>query len=120
MSDSPNSELDSELRRALRPADPGDEFTRAVMARVSAQGTTAARQPFKTPSTHVLRWLPAALAASLLMMIVIKHEPHEASFANGQLAREQLLEALRVTSKKLDIAYQVVHNQSNAADDTGA
>jgi hypothetical protein len=42
--------------------------------------------------------------------------------AEGLRARQELLKALRVTSEKLDIAYQVVHNESHAHadDDTDA
>jgi hypothetical protein len=108
--------LDAELRRALRPADPGDAFTRAVMSRVPANSTRAK----KASNSSVLRWLPAALAASLLVAIIVKHEHREPTVAQGELAREQLLEALRVTSQKLDIAYQVVHNQSDATQEPGA
>ena len=108
--------IEAELRRALRATDPGDEFTRSVMARVPAHPAQASN----AVSSGVLRWLPAALAASLLVAIIVKHEVREPSLAEGQLAREQLLEALRVTSQKLDIAYQVVHNQSDAPDGPGA
>ena len=108
--------IEAELRRALRPADPGDEFTRGVMARIQL----APAQSSSAKGPRVLRWLPAALAASLLTAIIIQHEAHEPALADGQLAREQLLEALRVTSQKLDIAYQVVHNQSDAAEEPGA
>lgn len=108
--------IETELRRALRATDPGDEFTRSVMARVHAQPS----QTSNAVGSPVLRWLPAALAASLLVAIIVKHEAREPALAEGELARKQLLEALRVTSQKLDIAYQVVHNQSDATDEPGA
>jgi hypothetical protein len=113
--------LENELRRALRPEDPGDDFTRTVMTRVRAQ--TAPETPRRAPtSQRALRWLPAALAASLLAAIVVKHERiEERTVQDGLRAREQLLQALRMTSEKLDLAYEVVHDQSNdRADDAGA
>jgi hypothetical protein len=127
-----SDDLDQQLRRALRPVDPGDEFTRAVMARVAAQKVTdirraASRSPFTTTptrsrfTTRALPWAPAAIAASLLVAIFMTHEhrQQEENIAQGQRAREELLQALRVTSKKLDIAYQVVHNEADAGADAG-
>jgi hypothetical protein len=113
--------LEHELRRALRPEDPGDDFTRQVMARVRTQAGAAA--PRRTPVSHrVARWLPAALAASLLVAIIVNHERAEQqTVQEGLRAREQLLQALRVTSEKLDLAYEVVHHDANdRSDDAGA
>lgn len=118
-----SDDLDRELRRALRPVDPGDEFTRAVMARVALQKVTDIRKsPRRSRFTaQALPWAPAAIAASLLVAILMTHQhrQQEENIAQGQRAREELLQALRVTSKKLDIAYQVVHNESDAATDAG-
>lgn len=115
--------LEQDLRRALRPVDPGDEFTRAVMARVAAQKVIDIRRaPTRARfSSRALPWAPAAIAASLLVAILMTHQhrQQEENIAQGQRAREELLQALRVTSKKLDIAYQVVHNESDAAPDAG-
>jgi hypothetical protein len=112
-----SEDLDRELRRALRPVDPGDEFTRAVMARVTATKVT----PFPSKpvrarfGARLLPWAPAAVAASMLMAIFVTHEQRQRDeVQQGLQARRELLEALRVTSKKLDIAYQVVHNESDA------
>jgi hypothetical protein len=114
--------LESELQRALRPEDPGDDFTRKVMARVRSQ--TAAPQPRRAPLGHrVVQWLPAALAASLLAAIIVKHERiEERTVQDGLRAREQLLQALRVTSEKLDLAYEVVRDDTTESrpDDAGA
>jgi hypothetical protein len=120
-----NDNLDQELRNALRPVDPGDDFTRAIMARVASQTVTELRRPPARPPFHAralpraLPWAPAALAASLLVAIFATHESHQQQdIAEGMRARQELLQALRVTSEKLDIAYQVVHNESAAdADD---
>jgi hypothetical protein len=116
--------LDQQLRRALRPVDPGEEFTRAVLARVSSQKVTDIGSASRRRTLHarVLPWAPAAIAASLLIAIVMTHQERrqEDNIAQGLRAREELLQALRVTSQKLDIAYQVVHNESGAGADTGA
>jgi hypothetical protein len=110
-----NDHLEDELRRALRPADPGDDFTRRVMAQVQAR---EAAQPAarKRAAPPILRWLPAALAASLLIAIIFQHEQSaeriaaERAIEEGLRARDQLLAALYVTSEKLDLAYQAVQN----------
>jgi hypothetical protein len=118
-----NDNLDQELRRALHAVDPGDDFTRAVMARVASPSVTSLR-PARTSArvySRVLPWAPAALAASLLVAIFVTHESHQQQdLAEGLRARQELLMALRVTSEKLDIAYQVVHTESNANEDPGA
>lgn len=118
-----SDDLDQHLRRALRPVDPGDEFTRAVMARVASQKVTDIGHARVRPrvASRTLPWAPAAIAASLLIAIVMTHQhrQREENIAQGQRAREELLQALRVTSEKLDIAYQVVHTESSAAPDAG-
>jgi hypothetical protein len=100
-----SDDLENNLRRALRPVDPGDEFTRRVMQQVSRDN-----QP--------RRWFPtgrrtaatvAALAASVVLLIagaLVWKQRHEAA---GLAARAQVLEALRVTSDKLDLAYRLVN-----------
>jgi hypothetical protein len=120
-----SDDLEHELRRTLRTVDPGDEFTRAVMARIDATSTQTAAQPRAEVLTRALQWLPAGLAATLLMTIILKHDDNnERQIAEqGLRAREELLQALRVTSEKLDIAYQVVHNQTESdarSEDPGA
>jgi hypothetical protein len=119
-----NDNLDQELRNALRPVDPGDDFTRAIMAKVASQidlrRPPAPSRFYARALPRTLSWAPAALAASLLVAIFVTHESHhrQQDIAEGLRARQELLEALRVTSEKLDIAYQVVHNESSAdADD---
>jgi hypothetical protein len=112
-----NDSLEDELRRALRPVDPGDDFARKVMARVQRHGRVAPAMRARA-SHRVLQWLPAALAASLLVTIIVKHErieertAQERAIEDGLRAREQLLAALHVTSEKLDLAYQLVHDES--------
>jgi len=111
-----NDDLEHELRRALRPVDPGEDFTRAVMARL--QSPNVVSLPRARPHSRVQRvlpWAPAALAASLLMTIMLTHQhrKEEQELAEGLRAREELLLALRVTSEKLDIAYQVVHTTNS-------
>jgi sensor domain CHASE-containing protein len=53
------------------------------------------------------RWLPVALAASLILTVVVIHEHRKRE--QGLQARQQLIEALRVTGEKLDLAYRAVN-----------
>jgi hypothetical protein len=89
-------DLESQLRAALRPVAPSDDFAEKVMARVAAKRRLRSRA----------WWIPASLAACTLIAVgVHRHN-------NGMEARRELVEALRVTSQKLDLAYAVVKNQS--------
>lgn len=109
------SHFENELRQALRPAEPPDGFAARVLAKLPAGSTAPARAPiiaFRAAS-HVTRWWPAALAASFIVGIIatlMTLEHHEQ--LAGLRARQQVMEALRVTSDKLDLAYRVVRNAS--------
>jgi hypothetical protein len=65
--------------------------------------------------------IPAALAASLLVAVLLGVQ-----VANDRALREQqegiaasheLMQALRVTSQKLDLAYEAVNNPPSAGDE---
>jgi hypothetical protein len=97
-------QLEDTLRRSLRSDDPGELFTRRVMQRLPAEHRAVTR-----------RWLTwsAGLAASLLLAIGIRHQVLEQrEQAAGLRAKRELLEALRVTSGKLDLAYQAVDKEN--------
>ena len=108
-------DLEKRLRAALRPVDPGESFTRGVLERIASE---QARPGLRAPRA-MLRWGSAALAASIAVSIVIAgvavHQWHAQRTQRGLDARRQLLEALHVTSNKLDIAYRVVNDQENNA-----
>lgn len=92
-------DLEKELREALRPVDPGEDFTARVLARVSAARLPPGRQ----------LWIPLALAASLAAVLVLGVQWHQRRELRGLEARRELIEALRVTSQKLDLAYRLVN-----------
>jgi hypothetical protein len=106
-----SNDFDERLRKALRPVDPGEPFTQSVLARV-------AKEPARSTSwvtRPTLRWISAGLAASLLLGVLVAHDWHARRTEEGLEARRQLLEALRVTSNKLDIAYRAVNDGESAA-----
>jgi hypothetical protein len=113
----PLTDLEKELRAALRPVDPDDGFAERLRARMDRDGRRAPRRP---PVS--LLWLPAALAASLLLCVGVLHERELARQRQGLEARRQLIEALRVTGEKLDLAYRGVSDASRPprAGDAGA
>lgn len=120
-----SEDLESRLRAALRPVEPREDFTRNLIARVTADPNAQSsrrrfgRRRFKRPAW----WLTAGAAASLLIAVGIQHHLQERREREGGLeARRQVIEALRVTSQKLDLAYEAVRSQSSslAADPPGA
>jgi hypothetical protein len=97
------NDLDAELRRALRPVDPPPGFTGRVLARVS-QGQ---RSPRHT------RWrIPLGLAAAVLLGLGIYMRAQQRQQLAGLEARRQVIEALRLTDEKLDLAFQTVKDAS--------
>ena len=111
-----NEDLDDTLRKALRPVDPGEDFTARVMARVAAEPTG----PQRSRGLRRFVWLPAALAAGLVLVVVAVHLRHVRQEEAGLAARDQVMEALRVTSQKLDLAYRTVNAPAPADERPGA
>jgi hypothetical protein len=102
-------DLEEELRRALRPQDPGADFTAAVMRSVTREPQPRSVGPFsaaarvsRSPSVR----MSAALAASFIAAVgVVRWDRY---VHEGFLAREQALEALRVASQNLNVVHRVV------------
>jgi negative regulator of sigma E activity len=106
-----SKDFEQQLRDALRPVDPEEGFEQRVMARV-------AREPVRSRS-KVTRWAASlALAASVAFAAILgAHQWQERREQQGLEARRQLLEALRVTGEKLDLAYQAVNREARPPDD---
>lgn len=103
-------DFESQLRAALRPAAPREEFTQALIGRIGSGNS----RPRRTAA-----WLGASLAASLLMAAGIhRHLQDQRDRQSGLEARRQVIEALRVTSQKLDLAYEAIKSRSVAPDET--
>jgi hypothetical protein len=111
-----SKDFEDQLRGALRPIDPGAGFAQRVLSRIEREP----RSP-RIPSAR-FRWLAAAFAASVVLGVVVIHERQLHREQEGLGARKQLIEALRVTGEKLDLAYRVVNSESQpaAADGAGA
>ena len=89
--------IEDSLRDALRPQDPGTQFTTRVMAAVNA-----------APHRRRMRLqLPMALAASVIVTAIglaLLHQ--QAEHRRGEAARQQLVLALEITSEKLNQVQQ--------------
>jgi|ERR1700722_19045172 len=116
-----SEDLESRLRAALRPVAPSHEFSQNLIARVTAdQGSEAnpGGTRRRSPKTTAW-WLSASMAASLLIAAGVQHQLQERrETQRGLEARRQVIEALRMTSQKLNLAYEVIKSQSSfPADD---
>ena len=106
--------LENRLQDALRPVDPGEDFTASVLTAVRREVRAVERAP---RSKAIFVW-PSALAACLVAAVTVTIQVREAREREAGLrAREQVLEALQVTSEKLNLAYRVVHPASSSSDD---
>lgn len=111
-----NSNFEQRLKAALRPVDPGDDFTVSVMNAVKREQLGS--QSTAPSSRRFTQWASAALAACLVAAITVTVQVHKAREREAGLrAREQVLEALQVTSEKLNLAYRVVHPQTDTSDE---
>ncbi len=101
------SRLDDELRNALRREDPGPEFTRKVLARVSRERANrtwwqALASPFSAPR---LRWATAGvMAGALLLLSGLEYRREQRIRAEGEAAKRQLVLAMRIAGSKLHLA----------------
>lgn len=107
-----SEELEKSLRAALRPIDPGEKFTRSVLARVTA-GSPAADSATATSSPLIprptFRWASATLAIAVMAGLFSAHQWQAHRTQQGLEARRQLLEALQVTGENLDMAYRMIN-----------
>ena len=106
-----SDDLEDSLRAALRPVAPGEKFTAGVMARIADESTHTLRAP--RPYATALRWTSVALAVSLVMGLLVARELRLRHTQRGLEARAELLQALRLTGEKLDIAYRVVNDEEH-------
>jgi hypothetical protein len=107
--------FEDELRRHLRPVDAPDGFTERLMRALPADAKPVLVSSNSAPRARVRQFgMPAALAASLLVAVMVgKHVAVERERVAEQQGREaslELMRALRLTSEKLDIAYQAVQS----------
>lgn len=111
-----NKDIESQLRGALRPVEPSDEFSRKLLARLMAAAGAAPRKPRhlkEGAARPLVWWLSASVAACLIMGVGIQqHLQQQRLRQTGLEARREVEEALRVTSQKLNLAFEAIKSQS--------
>lgn len=110
-----NDDLESRLRDALRPIEPRKEFSEQLLARIAESRRPAWRSASRARRFRSSSWwLAAGLAASLFVAVGVQHHRAELEQRErGLEARRQVIEALRVTNQKLELAYRVVRSESS-------
>jgi cytochrome c-type biogenesis protein CcmH/NrfG len=85
--------FEEELRRALRDSQPPQGFAARVLARVSK------------PSRPSWRWLPrvaiVVVSACVLLVAVLRYNQRQQEIVQAERAKQQVLQALRITRDKL-------------------
>jgi hypothetical protein len=96
------SRLEDGLRWALRRQEPSPDFTARVLSRLSA-----------APARKACWWMSfrlAAVAAACVLMALGGLEYRR--YHQGQVAKQQVLAALRIAGSKLKLVQQKVSNVS--------
>ncbi len=102
--------IEEELRSALRRQEPPEGFAARVLARVSARpAPEAARWAPLRALFHSPRWRWAAAAvAACLLVVAVHHRRQQRMEAQGEMAKAQVMKALRIASVKLNLARRKV------------
>jgi hypothetical protein len=114
-----SEDIESRMRAALRSVAPRQDFSQKLVANVTSQ-RPAARKPRPVAARwHPLAWwFSASLAAALILAVgVHQHLEQQRLQQSGLEARREVVEALRVTSQKLNLAYEAVKSQSTSLTD---
>ncbi len=111
-----SDEFENALRRALRPRDPGEDFCARVVSQIDSSAmplrpariASIRRRAFRSP------WLPVALAASLIAAIgLIQMRQDAVDTARANQARTELLQALTIASRNINIVRAAVAREEN-------
>ena len=114
-----SKDLESQMRAALRSVAPSEEFSQKLMENVARQPLAALKARRRVAGLHPLAWwFSASLAASVVLAVgVQQHLQQQRLQQSGLEARREVREALRVTSQKLNLAYEAVKSQSTSLTD---
>ncbi len=110
MTDRNPSDLEQRLRRVMRPGEPPAGFTDNVMAALRRAREQRSRESLSPPLRSRLRrrpvWFPAAAAAALAVVIIGTGiwNQERAQELRAREARQQVLEALTISSRALNTA----------------
>jgi hypothetical protein len=109
-------DFENELRRRLAPVDAPEGFAERVLRALPADVKPAVITAPPAPRRSWMQkfGMPTALAASLLVAVMLgrysAQQREQLAELRGREASRELMQALRLTSDKLDIAYQAVQS----------
>jgi len=119
-----SEDIENQLRRVMRPVEPPAGFAERLMRALPERSprATLASVAVLHPAPRASVWRrlvgPTALAASFVIAVVMGHYvadyQAEQERRAGLEASRELMDALRVTSKKLDQAYEAVNRPPQA------
>lgn len=116
-------EFERRLRRALQRVDPPSGFAERVLAAIARgeapRDVTAPSRPrrFALPRPPLRRraWMPAAAAAALVVLAGAHWAWHRhTEIVRAREAREQVVEALRISSETLNAALAAAVERARA------
>ena len=118
-----NEQFENELRRRLRAVDAPEGFAERLMAALPAERKPTvvcalSPSPRVLPASSVCR--PRSPHRCWLRFSSGMHVANDRALVEEQkgiAASQQLMQALRVTSQKLDLAYEAVNNPPTAGDE---
>jgi hypothetical protein len=114
-----SEDIESQMRAALRTVAPREEFSQQLVANVTSRRPTPRKPRRVAARLHPMAWwFSASLAASVLLAVgVHQHLEQQRLQQSGLEARREVMQALRVTSQKLNLAYEAVKSQTTSLTD---
>jgi len=107
--------MEERLRQSLQRKDPDPGFTERVLSRVRSEPEEPRSQAphfFARPS----RWLAAAAIVAFVLSAGAIHRQRERRLrAEGERAKAQLMQALEITSAKLNVVLKKVNSVKEAS-----
>ena len=113
-----SEDLENALRRALRRQHPGEDFAARVISRLdpsAAERTRVTAIRARRPRILRSRWLPAALAACVIAAVgLFQVRQHSLQAERANQARAQLLQALSIASRNVNIVRAAIAREENS------
>jgi hypothetical protein len=111
-----NDDIEARLRAALRPDAPDPGFTDRVMRRIGGNASGDGPVQSDARRRRVAGWYAAGIAAAILAAVGVRQHleaTHEREA--GIAARRQVLEALQLTDRTLELAQRALKDQTPGA-----
>lgn len=100
--------FEDELRSLLKREDPGEDFAERVLARVRREPKSV--QAPQRPGRFRLRWLPALAVTSAMVCALLGAGVYigyrAGQIRRGEIAKVEAIQALRIASKELNVAFE--------------